>query len=96
MKKEIYRYSVLAGINKGKRKDGTNREQTEKKEKNNIAFLEVLLVCSQNQKCHSGEEPMHIIIIKASNKPKKDINLQYILMCVYILKKKTTSTKYSE
>lgn len=38
---------------------------------------------------------MHIIIIKTSNKQKKDINLQYILMCVYILKK-TTSTKYSE
>lgn len=31
---------------------------------------------------------MHIIIIKASNKQKKDINLQYILMCVYILKKR--------
>lgn len=45
---------------------------------------------------------MHIIIQEQFQSEslkefkQKDIDLQYILMCVYILKKKSTSTKYSE
>lgn len=70
-------------------------KEKHKERKLQSSFLVLLMFHAQKKrkKCHSREEPMHIIIQEQFQSEslkefkQKDIDLQYILMCVYILKK---------
>ena len=63
---------------KEKEKDKTKRGKKRKKGQHRVS-VSPLGLHTKSRKCHSGEEPMHIIIIKASNEPKnKNIEIYNI------------------
>lgn len=72
---------------------GERETQRKKITEQFLGSLDVPHTKKKRKKCHSREEPMHIIIQEQFQSEslkefkQKDIDLQYILMCVYILKK---------
>lgn len=70
MKKEIYRYSVLAGINE-EGKDRTNGKQTEKKEKWTLHFCKSSCFAHEIKSVTQEKNPCILSLSKPQTNKKK-------------------------